>query len=77
MARMNGLLALGVILVLAGLGGLAIPEFTTQSTHEVAKLGPLNVQATHDTAHFIPPLLSGGVLVLGIVLVGVGVTQRR
>ncbi|HUO93664.1 MAG TPA: hypothetical protein VMU22_12115 [Rhizomicrobium sp.] len=77
MARTNGLLILGVILVIVGLVALAIPEFTTRQTDQVAKLGPLNVQATHDTTHVIPPLLSGGVLVLGIVLVGVGVAQRR
>lgn len=76
MGRMNGLLAIGAILVIAGLAGLAIPEFTTQKTDEVAKIGPVNIQSTHDTTHFIPPLVSGGVLVLGIVLLGVGATRR-
>jgi uncharacterized membrane protein len=77
MGRMNGLLVIGVILVIVGLVGLAIPEFTTQKTDEVAKIGPVNIQSTHDTSHYIPPLVSGGVLVLGIVLVGLGATQRK
>jgi hypothetical protein len=77
MGRTNGLLVIGAILAIVGVVGLAIPEFTTQKTDEVAKIGPVNIQSTHDTTHFIPPLLSGGVLVLGIVLFGVGATQRK
>ena len=77
MTRANGLLILGIVFVIVGLAALAIPQFTTRQTDQVAKICPLDVQATHDTTHFIPPLLSGGILVLGIVLVGAGVVQRR
>ena len=41
MERMNGLLAVGVVLIVAGLLGFAIPVFTTRSTETVARIGDL------------------------------------
>jgi hypothetical protein len=77
MLRMNGLFVFGMILVVLGLLGLAIPEFTTQKTEDVARIGGLKIQNTEDIYHSIPPLLSGGVLVLGIVLIGTSLYKRR
>ena len=77
MGRMNGLLMVGVILVVAGVLGFAIPVFTTQQTKEVARIGDLKLQNTEDTSHRIPPILSGGALVLGIVLIGASLYQKR
>lgn len=77
MGRTNGLTILGVILVVVGLLGFAIPVFTTHQTKDVAKIGPLQIQTTEDTPHIIPPLLSGGVLMLGVILIGVSVYQKR
>jgi len=68
---------LGVVLVVAGLLGFAIPVFTTQQTRDVARIGELKIQTTEDTPHIIPPLLSGGVLILGVILIGVSVYQKR
>jgi hypothetical protein len=68
---------LGVVLVVAGLLGFAIPVFTTQQTRDVARIGELKIQTTEDTPHIIPPLLSGGVLMLGVILIGVSVYQKR
>jgi hypothetical protein len=76
-SSMNALMIVGAILALLGLVGLAIPVFTTQQTRDVAKIGELKVQATENTSHVIPPLLSGGALVLGIVLIGAGFYQKR
>ena len=73
----NGLMLFGAILVIAGIVGLAIPVFTTQKTEEVAKIGDLKLQNTEDTSHTIPPIVSGGVLVLGVVLIGAGFMQKR
>ena len=73
----NGLMIIGVILVALGVLGLAIPVFTTQKTEEVARIGDLKLQNTEDTLHRIPPILSGGVLALGIILVGSSLYQRR
>lgn len=77
MERTNGLLILGVILVVFGLLGFAIPVFTTHRTEDVAKIGNLKIQTTEDTSYSIPPLLSGGVLALGVILVGVSLYQKR
>jgi hypothetical protein len=77
MGRMNGLMLLGVVLVVGGLLKLKIPVFTTQKTEDVAKIGELKIQTTEDTSHRIPPLLSGGVLALGVILIGVSVYQKR
>jgi hypothetical protein len=67
---MNGLTMGGAGLVLLGLVGFAIPIFTTRQTKDVAKIGDLKPQSTKSTSHVIPPILSGGALVLGTVLIG-------
>ena len=74
---MKGIVIIGAILVILGLVGLAIPVFTTSQTKNVATLGDLKVQATEQTPHSIPPLLSGGVMILGVVLVGAGLYKNR
>jgi hypothetical protein len=73
----NGLMAGRVTVVLLGLVGFAIPIFTTRQTKEVARIGDLKLQSTESTSHFIPPILSGGALVLGVVLIGAGFYQKR
>jgi len=77
MGRTNGLMILGVVLVVAGLLGFAIPVFTTHQTRDVARIGELKIQTTEDTPHIIPPLLSWGALMLGVLLIGVSVYQKR
>lgn len=67
----------GAVLVALGLIGFAIPLFTTQQTKDVARIGDLKLQTTESTSHVIPPLLSGGVLVLGAILIGAGLYRRR
>lgn len=71
------LIVVGTVLVVLGLVGFAIPIFTTQETTELARVGELKLQATETTSHIIPPLLSGGVLVLGIVLIGAGLYRKK
>jgi hypothetical protein len=74
---MNGLVMVGAILAVIGLLGFAIPSFTTQHTEEVAHIGDLKLQNTESEHHFVPPAVSAGAVVLGIVLVGAGVATRR
>ncbi len=74
---MNGQTIIGVVLVALGLLGIAVPYFTTQQTTEVARLGDLKLQTTESKSYAIPPLVSGGAVVLGIVLIGAGVYRRR
>jgi hypothetical protein len=68
---------IGIIFVVAGVSGFAVPVFTTQQTKEVARIGDLKLQNTEDTSHRIPPILSGGALVLGIILIGSSLYQKR
>ena len=72
----NAIRIAGVILLVIGLLGFALPVFTTQKTEEVARIGPMNIQSTQYTSHSIPPLLSGGVLVLGLVLIGMSLYRK-
>jgi len=74
---MNGLVIGGVVFILLGLAGFAIPIFTTQQTKEVARVGDLKLQTTENTSHVIPPIVSGGAVVLGIVLIGAGLYRKR
>ena len=74
---MNGLMVGGAIFVLLGLVGFAIPIFTTQQTKDVAKVGDLKLQTTESTSHTIPPIVNGGVLALGVVLIGAGFYRKR
>jgi hypothetical protein len=74
---MKGIVMTGVVLALLGLLGLAIPVFTTQHTEEVAKLGDLKLQANKQEDHVIPPLVSEGALVLGVILIGAGLVTNR
>jgi hypothetical protein len=74
---MRGLILAGVIFMVLGAIGFAVPMFTTQETSDVAKIGDLKLQTTESTSHSIPPLLAGSALILGIVLIGTGVYQKR
>jgi hypothetical protein len=71
------LIVIGVVLVIAGLIGLAYPVFTTSHNEEVAKLGSFKLQTQEQTNHFVPPIVSGGLLALGAVLLTAGIFTRR
>ena len=73
---MNRLAMSGMALVLLGILGLAIPQFTTQKTEEVARIGELKLQATDTDTHRISPYLSGGVIIIGLILVGGALLKR-
>ena len=74
---MTGIVLTGVVLALPGLLGLVMPVFTTQHTEEVAKLGDLKLQANKQEEHVIPPLVSEGAIVIGIILIGAGLVTNR
>ncbi len=73
---MNKMGIIGVILIGVGILGFAIPAFQTRETHDVASVGDVKLQAKTDETHTIPPLLAGGVLLVGVVLLGAGVMKR-
>ena len=74
---MNGLTMAGAALVLLGLVGFAVPIFTTQHTHDVARVGDVALQAQDTHTHVIPSFLSGGAVLLGFVLIGAGALRRQ
>ena len=74
---MNPLTLFGALLLLIGLAAFAIPVFTTQQTTDVARIGDLKLQTTESKSFVIPPLVSGGALVLGVLLIGAGLYQKR
>jgi hypothetical protein len=74
---MSALKMSGAVLVLLGLLAFAIPVLTTQQTTDVARLGDLKLQTTENRYTVIPPILSGGVLLLGVILLGASFYQRR
>lgn len=73
---MNKLVLGGAVLVILGILGFAVPYFTTSHTDEVAKVGGVKLEATEHDTHSIPPILAGGLLLLGVVLLGAGVSKR-
>jgi len=73
----NALMLSGALLALLGVAGLVTPIFITEQTKDVASIGDLKIQTQEDTAHSIPPLVSGTALVLGLILIGGAVYRRR
>jgi hypothetical protein len=72
---MKQLIPLGAILAVIGLILLAYPFFTTQQTKEVAHVGPLHVDENQQQTHEVPPILSGGILAVGVVLLAGGLMK--
>ena len=73
---MKAIVLFGAILALVGLIAFAMPSFNTEETKDVVKLGDLKVQARTEEPHFIPPIVSGGAMVLGVLLIGAGLMLR-
>jgi hypothetical protein len=74
---MKQMIPLGAILAIVGFILLAYPFFTTQQTTEVAHVGPLHIQENEQQTHTIPPILSGGILAIGVVLLAGGLLKRE
>jgi hypothetical protein len=76
--KMNAaIILIGVLLVIVGLIGFAYPVFTTSHNEEVTKLGSLKLQTQEKTRHFIPSIVSGGLLGLGAFVIAAGAVTRR
>jgi hypothetical protein len=66
----------GVILAVIGMVGFAIPYVPAQQTKDVATIGDLKLQTTESKPYVIARLVSEGVVVLGVVLIGAGLHRR-
>ena len=66
---MRGTVLLGVILLVAGLAGLAWPVISYTKTDKVVDLGPIEVTAQHQKHVPIPPIVGGLAAVAGLVII--------
>jgi drug/metabolite transporter (DMT)-like permease len=74
---MRSVVIVGAAIALLGLIAFALPSFNTEKTQDVVKFGDLKVQAKTEQPHVIPPILSEGAIVLGVLLIGAGVVMNR
>ena len=74
---MNKFIAAGAVLLILGLLTFVVPIFTTQQTTEIAKLGDLKLQSTEKSEHVIPSMLSGTMVVAGVLLLLTGISRKR
>jgi hypothetical protein len=72
----KGIVVFGAIVALLGLIAFAVPYFTTEENHDVLKLGDLKVQAKTEETHTIPPIVSGGAILIGVLLIGAGLVMN-
>ena len=66
---MRGTVLLGVILLVAGLAGLAWPVISYTKSEKVVDLGPIEVTAQHQKHVPVPPIVGGLAAVAGLVII--------
>ncbi len=62
----------GIVMLVAGLTGLAVGTFQYTQKKDVLKVGPIEVQSKEKETVAIPPLAAGAVAAVGLVLVLAG-----
>ena len=66
---MRGTVLIGVLLLVAGLAGLAWPVITYTKTEKVVDLGPVEVTAEREKHVPVPPIVGGLAAVAGLVII--------
>jgi hypothetical protein len=66
---MKGTMLLGVILLVAGLAGLAWPVISYTTTEKVVDVGPIEVTAERERRLPVPPIVGGLAAVAGLVII--------
>jgi hypothetical protein len=66
---MRGMKLFGVILLVAGLAGLAWPVISYTRTEKVVDLGPVEVTAEREKHVPVPPIVGGLAAVAGLVII--------
>jgi hypothetical protein len=69
---MRNLLALGIVLVLLGAGGLLIGHFSYTDTKPVLDAGPIHITAQEEHRVSIPTIAGIVMLVAGLGLIVIG-----
>lgn len=68
---------IGLLLLVLGLAGLAVGAFHFRRERTVLDVGPVQLHARTRETVTIPPLLAGGVAVVGAVLAVAGGRRKR
>ena len=63
---------LGVILLVAGLAGLAWPVISYTKTEKVVDIGPVEVTAEREKRVPVPPIVGGLAAIAGLVIIVAG-----
>jgi uncharacterized membrane protein len=66
----------GIILIVIGIFALAYQEFSYNKTEQDAQLGPITIQDTETKTIPIPPLVGGGIVLIGAILLAVGCSKN-
>ena len=69
---MKGTVLLGVLLLIAGLVGLASPMITYTKTEKVVDIGPVEVTAEREKHVPLPPIVGGLAAIAGVVIIVAG-----
>ena len=69
-------LLLGILLLAAGAIGIIHPRFTYNKTEEVAKIGPVQANVTHEKAVEVPFAISILLVVTGVGLAVFGIRAK-
>lgn len=68
---------IGPLLLILGLAGLAVGAFSVTRDKKVVDVGPIEVHSKDRDRVAIPPLLAGGVAVIGAVLTVAALRGKR
>lgn len=69
---MKPIMILGIVLLLAGIGGLIVPNISWTQTETVAEIGPLEINADKEKNVWIPTAAAIAAIVAGLGLVVAG-----
>jgi uncharacterized membrane protein HdeD (DUF308 family) len=72
---MKGLFALGLILLIVGLGMLAWPVISYTDRDTAVDIGPIEVETAREKQFVLPPLLGIATAASGVALIALG--RRR
>lgn len=73
---MKAVTIFGIILIIVGILGFAVPRITYTENVTLLDVGPLEVQAEQERAIPVPDIAAGASVLAGIVLVVVGAKNR-
>jgi hypothetical protein len=69
---MKPIMILGVVLIVLGIGGLAVRSFHWTETKNVANIGPIHVNSEEDHSLWIPTAAGIAAVLAGLGLVIIG-----